>query len=61
MSNIKLDLRTLVTELREEEQAASNSGNQTHANGLSHARVLLEAVLKRHSIEIPNRLENIFG
>ncbi|MBZ2163212.1 hypothetical protein [Alteromonas stellipolaris] len=61
MTNIKLDLRTLVTELREEEQTACNSGNQLRADGLSQARVLLEAVLKRHYIEIPNRLENIFG
>jgi hypothetical protein len=61
MNNIKQDLRILVTELREEEQTAVNCGNQLHANGLSHARVLLEAVLKRHAIEIPNRLENLLG
>jgi hypothetical protein len=61
MANIKLDLHTLVTELREEEQSACNSGNEIHANGLSHARLLLEAVLKRHNIVIPNRLENLLG
>ena len=57
--NLIADLKDLINELLEEESYASSRGNVLHCNGLSQARVLLEATLEKHGVARISTIINV--
>lgn len=53
MNNISFinDLKELINEIREEEHIAMEAGNTLHLNGLSQARIMIEARLKKYGVD----------
>lgn len=47
------DLKSLICDLKEEEQEANRAGNTGMYSGLSYARVNLESLLERHGHQRP--------